>query len=141
MAKDFKEKTITINLSKVFLKPVTKRVIGAKHVICECVKKETRLENFKISNELNELLWSKGRYNSARKITVKVIKEKDVARIMLPSEKYETKKDKTDKKAESVVKETTPEAKKTESTPKAEKETVEAKTEKVKEKKTTAKKE
>ena len=138
MAKDFKEKTITINLSKVFLKPVTKRVIGAKHVICEGVKKETRLEKFKISNELNELLWSRGRYNSARKITVKIIKEKDVARIMLPSEKYETKKDKTDKKAESAVKETAPEAKKAE-TPKAEKETVEKKEDKSKEKKTAKK--
>jgi len=91
MAKEFKEKTITINLSKVFLKPTTKRVIGAKHVICEGVKKETRLKEFKISNKLNELLWSRGRYMAQRKITVKVVKDKDIARIMLPEEKYEAK--------------------------------------------------
>lgn len=127
MAKDFKEKTITINLSKVFEKPVTKRVIGAKHIICEGVKKETRLEEFKISNELNELLWSRGKYNSARKITVKVVKDKEVARIMLPTEKYEPKDAKN--VAQKGEKEVTPAVK-------------EVKTEeKVKEKKTTAKKE
>lgn len=91
MAKDFKEKTITINLARVFEKPVTKRCISAKHTICESVKKETRLKEFKISNELNMLLWSKGKYNAQRKITIKVVKDKDTARIMLPTEKYEPK--------------------------------------------------
>lgn len=129
MAKDFKEKTITINLSKVFEKPVTKRMIGAKHIIEQAVTKETRLKEHKISNELNILLWSRGKYASARKITVKVVKDKDVARIMLPTEKYEPKEAK--KAAVKAEKEATPAAEKKET--KTE--------EKTKEKKTTAKKE
>jgi len=131
MAKDFKEKIITINLSKVFEKPVTKRVIGAKHIICEGVKKETRLEEFKISNELNELLWCRGRYNSARKITIKVVKDKDIARIMLPTEKYEPKQT---KKAVKGEKEVTPTEAKVVDT------TASKTEEKAKEKKTAAKK-
>ena len=107
MAKDFKEKTITINLSKVFEKPITKRVIAAKYIICQGVKKETRLNEFKISNELNELLWVRGKYNAQRKITVKVVKDKDTARIMLPSEKYEAKAEKK-AGAKTAEKETAP---------------------------------
>ena len=91
MAKEFKEKTITVNLSRVFEKPTTKRTIAAKHVICKQVEKETRLKEFKISNALNETIWSKGRYSSPRKIVVKIVKDKNTARIMLPTEKYEPK--------------------------------------------------
>ena len=134
MAKEFKEKTITINLSKVFEKPVTKRVIAAKHIICEGVKKETRLKEHKISNELNELLWCRGKYNAQRKITVKIVNEKGVARIMLPSEKYEAKKE---KKTVAKGEKETPETVATEPT-KVEPVKTE---EKAKEKKTSAKKE
>lgn len=98
MAKEFKEKTITINLSKVFEKPTTKRATGAKHVICKKVEKETRLKEFKISNQVNETLWSRGKYSSPRKITIKIIKDKNMARIMLPSEKYIPKEAKTTRK-------------------------------------------
>jgi len=135
MAKEFKEKIITINLSKVFEKPITKRVIAAKYIICQGVKKETRLKELKISNELNELLWVRGKYNSQRKITVKVVNEKGVGRIMLPSEKYEAKQEK--KANAKGEKEITPTTEKVAETAKAEAPT---KTE-AKEKKTTAKKE
>jgi ribosomal protein L31E len=98
MAQDFKEKTITINLKKVFDKPVTKRAISGKNAIKSAVEKETRISDLKISNKLNELIWGKGKYNVPRKITIKVIKEKTKGIIMLPEEKYEPKQDK--KKAE-----------------------------------------
>lgn len=131
MAKDFKEKTITVNLRRVFEKPVTKRAIAAKFALKCAVEKETRLEDIKISTGINELFWGRGRYNSPRKVTVKIIKEKNTARIMLPTEKYEPK---TDKKKEGKKEET---AKKEEPNQKAEekKET----TEKSKETKTATK--
>jgi ribosomal protein L31E len=137
MAKEFKEKTITINLSKVFEKPVTRRVVSAKHVICEGVKKETRLKELKISTKLNELLWSRGKYYSQRKITVKIVNEKGVGRIMLPEEKYEAKQEKKttakgDKEAAPVEAKVV-ETKKEEPTAKKE--------DKTKEKKTSTKKE
>ena len=108
MAKEFKEKTITINLKQVFQKPVTKRAINANYVLRESVRKETRLNEFSISNKINELLWSRGKYNCPRKITVKVVNEKGKAVIMLPEEKYTPKSDKkkTDTKADEKKTET-----------------------------------
>ncbi|MFA5125633.1 MAG: hypothetical protein WC462_01360 [archaeon] len=105
MAQDFKEKTITINLRKVFNKPLTKRAISAKYALKQAVEKETRLKKILISNKVNEMLWAKGKFNAPRKITIKVIKEKDTGRVMLPEEKYETKQEKkketkTEKKEE-----------------------------------------
>jgi ribosomal protein L31E len=94
MAKDFKEKTITVNLRRVFEKPATKRAIAANYALKANVEKETRLSNVKLSNSLNELIWSRGRYNTPRKLTVKIVKDKETARVMLPEEKYEPKQDK-----------------------------------------------
>ena len=62
-----------MNLSRVF-ENLLQRTIAAKHVICKQVEKETRLKEFKISNALNETIWSKGRYSSPRKIVVKLLK-------------------------------------------------------------------
>ena len=102
MAKDFKERIITINLKRAFEKPVTKRAIGATFALKAGVEKETRLHKQLISNKLNEFLWARGKYNAPRKITIKVVKDKDTARIMLPEEKYEQPKvvAKGDKKKE-----------------------------------------
>ncbi|VVB74392.1 50S ribosomal protein L31e [uncultured archaeon] len=111
MAQEFKEKTITVNLRAVFAKPTTKRAINAKHVLKNAVRKETRLKELKISNKVNELIWSRGRFNAPRKMTIKVIAEKENGIIMLPEEKYEAKKDKKDQKGKAPAKE---EAKKTE---------------------------
>ncbi len=102
MAKEFKEKTITINLRKVFEKPVTKRAISAKNMIIKAVKKETRAKTIKISNKINEELWKRGKGNILRKITVKIVAEKGIMRALMPNEKYEPKqeKKKDDKKTE-----------------------------------------
>ena len=107
MAKEFKEKTITVNLSEVYSKPVTKRAINAKHKLKKAVTKETRLKELKISNKLNELLWGKGKYKAPRKITIKIIKEKNTGIILLPTEKYEPKqaKKKEEKKTPEEKKE------------------------------------
>jgi ribosomal protein L31E len=139
MAKEFKEKTITVNLSEVYSKPATKRAINAKHKLKKAVTKETRLKELKISNKLNELLWEKGKYKAPRKLTIKIINEKNVGIIMLPGEKHEPKQEKkkegkkteekktTEKASEEKKGEKTSEAKKaeTEKTPEEKKETAE----------------
>lgn len=109
MAKEFKEKTITVNLRKAFEKPATKRAICAKNMLKKAVEKETRKSTVKLSNQVNETIWARGRGNTPRKIIVKIISEKEKALVMLPSEKYEPK----DKKKEAAKKE----EKKTESKP------------------------
>ena len=73
MVKEFKEKTITINLRRAFAKPVTKRAKSALFAMKQAVKKETRAENIKVSNLVNETLWEKGLFKCPRKITVKVV--------------------------------------------------------------------
>jgi ribosomal protein L31E len=94
MAKEFSEKTITINLKRAFEKPLTKRAIAAKFALKNGVTKETRLKDIRLSNKLNETLWANGKYSAPRKITVKVVKDKEIARVMLPEEKFEPKQDK-----------------------------------------------
>jgi len=115
MAQEFKEKMITVNLRKVFNKPVTKRAISAKYALKQAVEKETRLKTLFISNKVNELLWANGKFNAPRKITIKVVKEKDTGRIMLPEEKYESKQDK--KKETKTEKKEEPKKEKTQTTP------------------------
>lgn len=115
MAQEFKEKTITINLSKVFEKPVTKRAISAKNMLKAAVQKETRLKEVSVSNKVNEEMWGRGKYNAPRKITIKIINEKGRAIILMPNEKYEpqqdkkkeTKKGETKKEEKETVKEKT----------------------------------
>lgn len=102
MVKEFKEKTITINLRKAFEKPTTKRTTSAKNILINAIKKETRAKIVKISNKVNEELWKKGKWKTIRKITVKIIPEKKFVKAIMPDEKYEPKqeKKKDDKKTE-----------------------------------------
>ncbi len=115
------EKTITINLVKAFGKPKTKRAKSALHFLKNAVTKETRIKNIKISNGVNEAVWSRGLFNCPRKITVKIIIEKENARVYLPDEKIEDKKTdkkeiKTDKTAATAKKEETKTEEKTKHT-------------------------
>lgn len=112
MAKEFKEKIITVNLVKTFNKPKTKRAKSAQHFLKQAVTKETRIEKIKISNKVNEKLWEKGLFNCPRKITIKIVPEKDHVRIYLPDEKIEEQKEV--KKQENKPKNTEKETPKTE---------------------------
>ncbi len=98
MVKEFKEKKIIINLSKVFEKPDTKRARGALKILKDKIKKETRAKEIKISNQVNEALWEKGLFKSLRKIEIKVVQEKNGVRVYLPNEKITEEKTKETKK-------------------------------------------
>jgi large subunit ribosomal protein L31e len=123
MVKEFKEKVITINLKKAFQKPVTKRAKAALAVLKNAIRKETRIDNIKISNGVNEELWQKGLFKTVRKITVKVVKEDKIIRAYMPDEKVIVKEDKAKKAPakKETKKETPKEDKKAEAKPKAEK--------------------
>ncbi len=127
MAKEFKEKTITVNLRYAFTKPETKRARASMQIVKKAVEKETRKKNLKISNGVNELLWSRGLKKSLRKITVKIIAEKDSTKVMLPNEKVQVKTEKKETKTGEKKGEATKEKKDT----KSEKKTVEEKEKKV----------
>jgi len=119
MVKEFKEKTITVNLSKAFEKPETKRAKGALKILIDKIRKETRAKNIKITNSVNEAIWGKGLFKSLRKITVKVVQEKDNVRVYLPEDKIVEEKKQTTKKE--TIKEEKSEAKS--EVPKEEKQT------------------
>ena len=129
------EKIITVSFTKVFDKPVTKRATSALFFLKKAITKETRKKEIKISNKVNEAIWSRGLFKSPRRITVKVIIDKD-AKVYMPDE--ELPKAKTDKKdVKKVV--AKPKAKETEA--KTEKKAVKApKKEEVKTKKEETKK-
>lgn len=120
MAKEFKEKTITVNLIKTFNKPKTKRAKSAQHFLKQAITKETRIEKIKISNGVNETLWGRGMFNCPRKITVKIIAEKDTARVYLPDEKIVEKKAEKVKETKTENKTTKEEVKKEATKPKTE---------------------
>ncbi len=112
MVKEFKEKIITINLRKAFDKPMTKRAKSALYILKQAVRKETKKDNIKISNQVNEELWQNGLFKSIRKITIKVIHDKEMIRVLMPNEKFETRekndkktiKEKLEEKKEEVIK-------------------------------------
>jgi ribosomal protein L31E len=98
MVKEFKEKIITVNLKKAFAKPVTKRTKATIHALRKSVIKETRGENIKISNGINEAIWKRGLYHATKKMTVKIIPEGNIMRVYLPDEKIIIKEKKKETK-------------------------------------------
>ena len=98
MVKEFKEKIITVNLTKAFDKPVTKRAKSSLYILKKGVTKETRIDSIKISNKVNEFLWEKGLFKSKRKITVKLVKNKEGIDVYLPDEKVIVKTEAKKKK-------------------------------------------
>jgi ribosomal protein L31E len=94
MVKEFKEKIITVNLKKAFTKPVTKRTKATIHALRKAVMKETRGENIKLSNGINEAIWKRGLYNATKKMTVKIVPDKNIMRVYLPDEKIIIKEEK-----------------------------------------------
>ncbi len=90
------EKIITVSFTKVFDKPVTKRATSSLFVLKKAITKETRKKEVKISNKVNEAIWEKGLFKSPRRITVKVVVDKD-AYAYMPDEEIPKAKD--DKKA------------------------------------------
>ena len=103
MAKEYTEKKIIINLTKVCTKPMTKRTRAGIFLLKNKVRKETRAKEVMLSNQVNEAIWARGMYHCPRKITVKVINDKGNARVYLPDEKVELKKE--EKKKDKGLKE------------------------------------
>lgn len=66
------EKTYTIPFRSILKAPVTKRAKMVSSLIKKFLKKHTKIGNIKISPELNEEIWGRGREKPPRKLKVKV---------------------------------------------------------------------
>ncbi|MCX8192042.1 MAG: 60S ribosomal protein L31 [Nitrososphaerales archaeon] len=77
-----------IPLRRAWLAPKHRRAIRAINLVKEFAERHMKGSEVKIDTSLNELIWSRGIKNPPRKITVKMVKDKDgVVTVSLPSEK------------------------------------------------------
>ncbi|MCS7105141.1 MAG: 50S ribosomal protein L31e [Thermofilaceae archaeon] len=65
-------KTITIPLRDAYRAPLKKRSKVAVRIIREFIKRHLKVDNVKISPELNEEIWSSGIKRPPRRISVRV---------------------------------------------------------------------
>lgn len=114
------EKQFVVSFSKVFRAPRPKRAFRAINFLKKFVFKHFRVEedNVMISQAVNEKIWERGREHIPRRIEIKIVKEKEKARVYLKDEKIEKpKKEKAKeepKKEEKKEEEKTAEEKETE---------------------------
>ena len=109
------ERNFTVNLSKVKRQTRPKRANKAVSEIRVFIARHMKVgvENVKVSQKLNELLWSHGRENATRKVKVKALSDGKLAGVYLEGEKIE-KKEKKAKEEKEEKAEATEEQKKAE---------------------------
>ena len=78
------ERTYTIPLRRVWGPPRGKRTPRAVRLLRAFVKHHMKVENVEISNEVNEELWARGIRKPPRKITVRLVKDKEGRVIVYP---------------------------------------------------------
>ena len=78
------ERIYTIPLRKVWGPPRGKRTPRAMRLLRAFVKRHMKAENVEISNEVNEELWARGIRKPPRKITVRLVKDKEGRVIVYP---------------------------------------------------------
>ncbi len=95
------ERVLILNLRKK-LKEYSrlKRAKKAIRLIKDYTRRFVKVKNVKLSNKLNEYVWSNGIRNPPKKIKVKVIKEFDLGKVYLFDEKIEETKAKEEKPKE-----------------------------------------
>jgi large subunit ribosomal protein L31e len=71
------ERVYTVPLWRAWATPRHRRTERAINVIKEYATRHMKPKKIKISEELNELMWSRGIQNPPRRITVKMVKDKD----------------------------------------------------------------
>jgi large subunit ribosomal protein L31e len=79
------ERTYTVPLRKVWGPPRGKRTPRAARLLRAFVKRHMKVENVEISNEVNEELWARGIRKPPRKITVRLVKDKEGRVIVYPA--------------------------------------------------------
>jgi large subunit ribosomal protein L31e len=79
------ERIYTIPLRKVWGPPRGKRTPRAMRLLRAFVKRHMKAENVEVSNEVNEELWARGIRKPPRKITVRLVKDKEGRVIVYPA--------------------------------------------------------
>ena len=111
------ERIYNVPLSDAYLTTRVKATRRAITILRNFIKRHAKVEeeNIKVSNKLNQYIWSRGRKKPPRHVKIKVIKDNGIAKAYLHDEKIEEKKPvetkKEEKKAEATEEKKTQEQK------------------------------
>ena len=82
----------TINLGRAWITPQHKRTDRVVNIIKEFAEKHMKSEEVKIDQDLNRLIWKRGKTNPPRKVRVKMVKD-DGGMVIVSSYEEATKPD------------------------------------------------
>ncbi len=71
------ERIYTVPLWRAWVTPRYRRTERVINLLKEFAARHMKSKEVKISEELNEMLWSRGIRNPPRRVTVKMVKDKD----------------------------------------------------------------
>jgi large subunit ribosomal protein L31e len=78
------EKFIALNFRRAWITPRKKRSARVLRMLRERVKRVMKVEDVKISGEVNEMVWSGGAQKPPRKLEVRAVRDKDGNVIVFP---------------------------------------------------------
>ncbi|MBS7650826.1 MAG: 50S ribosomal protein L31e [Candidatus Bathyarchaeia archaeon] len=79
------EKFYTINLRDVWTSPRGRRTPKAIRVLKDYIRRHMKVEDFKISNEVNQMVWGRSLKKPPRRLIVRAVKDKDGNVIIFPA--------------------------------------------------------
>ncbi len=80
------ERTYKVPLGKVLIAPRNKRAVRAVRKLRQFAKKHMHSDEVKLDPQLNEIIWKRGIRKPPRKVTVKMVKDKDGVVTVTPAE-------------------------------------------------------
>jgi len=78
------EKFYTVNLRDVWTAPRKKRAPKAVRILKDFVKRRMKIEDPKVSNEINKEIWQRSIQKPPRKIMIRAVKDKEGQVIIFP---------------------------------------------------------
>jgi len=79
------EKFYTVNLRDVWNAPRKKRAPKAVKTLRDFVKRNMKVDNIKVSNEINEKIWTRSLQKPPRRLKIRAVKDKEGQVIIFPA--------------------------------------------------------
>jgi len=79
------EKFYTVSLRDLWTAPKDKRAPKAVRTLREFVKRHMKVDNVKVSNEINQEIWARSIQKPPRKLKIRVVKDKEGQVIVFPT--------------------------------------------------------
>jgi len=79
------ERFYTINLRDAWATPRSKRTPKAVRVLKDYIRRHMKVDDFKISNEVNQMVWGRSLKKPPRRLMVRAVKDKEGNVIIFPA--------------------------------------------------------